>query len=522
MRIVRDTGRPAEPLPGRARTGCVGLSLLMLLAVAAPTRAAEEPSSAPAELGEAPILSIGGLEYRPGRGLQVGDTGLVIGGFTNVKAETTPDAGYEFALDNLNVFLIFDRFTRFRAVAELQLKDIFDASDEAVGTQDFAFDVRRLFGDFTLADTLRVRAGTFLTPVGYWNLILAPPLTWTTEAAADRRGDLLPAHHHRPDALRRHRRRRRAARLLALLAGPAPARGRSRSRPSRLHRRAAPDLRTRPGVDGRAPRFRPPTPTTSGRSWARSICCGSTAAARSSASSTCRAARRCSSTQWGTYVQGVLELYGPLFAVGRYEHFAPPTPDPTLNLFTIGAVLRPLPFMAVKVEYRFVDRSTTIASKASSRPSPPSSEMGTTAYALLSVACLAGCLLGAAAPLQASDIGVKVIVHPTRAATLTKDDVRAIYLKQKRFWSDGRAIIPINLEAGSEARERFSESVFGQGSRRLAAYWNQRYFEEGGFPPATLGSPEAVIRFVAGNENAIGYVAQEDVGDSVAVALVLP
>lgn len=147
--------------------------------------------------------------------------------------------------------------------------------------------------------------------------------------------------------------------------------------------------------------------------------------------------------------------------------------------------------------------------------------MRTTAYALLPVACLAACLLSPR-HLGAADGGVQVIVHPTRAGSLTKDEVRAIYLKQKRFWNDGRPIIPINLEAGSAARELFSETVFGQDSRRLAAYWNQRYFEEGGFPPATLASQAAVIRFVAGNENAIGYVAQEDVPDSVKVVLLLP
>lgn len=141
--------------------------------------------------------------------------------------------------------------------------------------------------------------------------------------------------------------------------------------------------------------------------------------------------------------------------------------------------------------------------------------------AFLLAACLAACVLQPARP-AAADSGVKVIVHPSRAERLTKDDVRAIYLRQRRLWDDGRAIVPINLEAGSEARERFSESVFGQGSRRLATYWNQRYFEEGGFPPATLASQEAVLRFVAGNENAIGYVTQEDVGDSVKVVLVLP
>ena len=123
--------------------------------------------------------------------------------------------------------------------------------------------------------------------------------------------------------------------------------------------------------------------------------------------------------------------------------------------------------------------------------------------------------------LEAAPLRVKVITHPSRASKLTDSEVRAIYLKQKRFWSDGQPIIPINRDAGSTARELFSEAIFGRESARLAPYWNQRYFEAGEFPPATLASEEAVIRFVAGNENAIGYVTGEGVGDSVAVILVL-
>ena len=147
--------------------------------------------------------------------------------------------------------------------------------------------------------------------------------------------------------------------------------------------------------------------------------------------------------------------------------------------------------------------------------------MRATAEALLLAACVA---LSALLPVRlgAADVVVKVIAHPTRAGKLSQAEVRAIYLEEKRFWSDGRAIIPINLEAGSPARELFSERIFGQGSRRLAAYWNQRYFEAGVLPPPTLASQEAVIRFVAGNENAVGYVTTEDVTNSVAVVLVLP
>lgn len=146
--------------------------------------------------------------------------------------------------------------------------------------------------------------------------------------------------------------------------------------------------------------------------------------------------------------------------------------------------------------------------------------MRQTAYALLLATCLAACLPWPAR-LEAADGVVKMIAHPTRPGGMTPAQARAIYLKQRLFWDDGQAIIPINLQAGSEARELFSERVFGQSSRRLATYWNQRYFEAGEFPPATLASEEAVVRFVADNPNAVGYVTTESVGDSVVVVLVL-
>lgn len=135
--------------------------------------------------------------------------------------------------------------------------------------------------------------------------------------------------------------------------------------------------------------------------------------------------------------------------------------------------------------------------------------------------CLAACV-ARPSDLRAADLPVHVVVHPTRAGSLTIGEVRAIFLKQQILWSDGQPIVPVNREAESEARESFSRHVFGQGSRQMAAYWNRRYFEAGEFPPATLASEEAVVRFVAANANAIGYVVGADTGAaSVAVVLVL-
>jgi ABC-type phosphate transport system substrate-binding protein len=147
--------------------------------------------------------------------------------------------------------------------------------------------------------------------------------------------------------------------------------------------------------------------------------------------------------------------------------------------------------------------------------------MRSKADTLLRALCVASWLL-AGSRLEAADVSVKLIVHPTRAGTpVTKGEARAIYLKQKMFWTDGEPIIANNREAGSEARELFSKRVFGRDSRRLAGYWNQRYFEAGEFPPATLASEAAVVRFVSENPNAVGYVTASQVSDAVTVALVL-
>ena len=113
-----------------------------------------------------------------------------------------------------------------------------------------------------------------------------------------------------------------------------------------------------------------------------------------------------------------------------------------------------------------------------------------------------------------------VIVHRDRDATLGVDDLAQIFLRKRRFWPGGGAIVPVNRDAMSDARAAFTRAVFGPDARRLETYWNRQYFH-GVLPPATLASDEAVKRFVAGAPNAIGYVQATAVDDSVKVLLYL-
>lgn len=370
--------------------GAVLAAALYVGSVAAAEPVSEDASSpAPPMIGEKAVVSLdtplGALSYTPGRGLRIGSTGVTIGGFVNIKAEHEEEDGAEFTLDSLNLFLIHDYFARFRTVAELQLKDIFAADEETSGTQDFAFDVRRLYGDFSVADALHLRAGTFLTPVGRWNLILSPPLTWTTEPPLIIEETFFDA----------------TTTGLMLHGSTGAGEGRlSYSLFSQLLDPLEDDPELDPADNSAGARLEYSLGT--GRAFGMTYLAadrdgewshlgglhvfwqhrpfellgeflyqdgsgllprgddeedGENGEDEEGEEENGTNGGRPSGPQWGSYLQGVVELYHPFYLVGRYEHFDPPSPRPRLNLFTIGGVYKPLPFMALKVEYRFADRT---------------------------------------------------------------------------------------------------------------------------------------------------------------------
>ncbi len=111
-----------------------------------------------------------------------------------------------------------------------------------------------------------------------------------------------------------------------------------------------------------------------------------------------------------------------------------------------------------------------------------------------------------------------VIVHADRIVQLDLEQIAQIYLKRRRFWAGGDAIVPVNREAGSSAREAFTLEVLRIETSQLGVYWNREYFR-GVLPPATLASDEAIRRFVARDRRAIGYVDARLIDDSVRVVL---
>jgi len=311
----------------------------------------------PVELGEVPIFRrpspLGEIAYTPGRGLRLGSTRLTLGGYTNLTASRPEGGPTELDLDTLSMFVVWDPTPRFHLMSELQYRDVLEVTGGDVQRPRGDLTVERLYADFTYSDLVNVRAGIFLTPVGRWNLIHIAPLVWTSEqplvtelpfdpslTGAMLYGSVFPA----------------GGVLSYSLYGQfgEPIEGDPEFEPadhsagarleytaeagwsagaSYLASRRAGDVRHLGGVDVLWSR---PRIELMGEFVVEDGAGGD--------------------GQWGVYLQSVFALTNRLYLVGRYEHFAYPAPDPSVNLITFGIAFRPLPAVVLKAEYLIADR----------------------------------------------------------------------------------------------------------------------------------------------------------------------
>lgn len=105
--------------------------------------------------------------------------------------------------------------------------------------------------------------------------------------------------------------------------------------------------------------------------------------------------------------------------------------------------------------------------------------------------------------------------------TISAQQLADIYSLKKTFWTNATPVVPVNREASSAEREKFSEAVFNLSPQELAEYWNRLRFQ-GKLPPLVQTSSQAVLAFVRSVPGAIGYINADHVPPGVKVLLRLP
>lgn len=118
---------------------------------------------------------------------------------------------------------------------------------------------------------------------------------------------------------------------------------------------------------------------------------------------------------------------------------------------------------------------------------------------------------------------IAVIIHTSNGnASLTKSQVKAIYLKKKKTFPNSTPVIPCDQPEGSGIRNNFIKEALNKNQRQLTAYWTKRIFSGKGTPPEVIGGDEEIKAWVAKTPNALGYIDASAVDSSVKVLLRLP
>jgi hypothetical protein len=113
------------------------------------------------------------------------------------------------------------------------------------------------------------------------------------------------------------------------------------------------------------------------------------------------------------------------------------------------------------------------------------------------------------APTHASTApSFRLIVNPANGTTaVERRFVLEAFLKKTTRWPDGSLIRPVDENAESTSRQRFSDDLLGRSVSAVKSYWQQAVFAGRDLPPPELDSDDDVIRYVLRYSGAIGYVS---------------
>jgi hypothetical protein len=107
----------------------------------------------------------------------------------------------------------------------------------------------------------------------------------------------------------------------------------------------------------------------------------------------------------------------------------------------------------------------------------------------------------------AADDRYQVIVHPGNpVAWIDQGFLRSAYLKKEIEWSDGQAILPVDLASRYAVRQQFTHDVLRKTAAQLKSYWSQRIFSGKGAPPPEADASVDVIAYVLAHPGAVGYI----------------
>jgi len=115
---------------------------------------------------------------------------------------------------------------------------------------------------------------------------------------------------------------------------------------------------------------------------------------------------------------------------------------------------------------------------------------------------------------------VAVVSAKSSITSLTKSQIKDIFLGRKTHFPDGSAAVPIDEIAGSAARDEFYSHYADMSPAQVRAHWSRIIFTGRGQPPKTASTVGVAKKMLLENSDIITYIDQSLVDSSVRVLLV--
>lgn len=104
--------------------------------------------------------------------------------------------------------------------------------------------------------------------------------------------------------------------------------------------------------------------------------------------------------------------------------------------------------------------------------------------------------------------GYKIVVNAANTSPgESKSTLGKIFLKKVREWDDKQKVTPYDLDDKSETRKAFSEGVHGKSVSAIKSYWQRMIFSGRDVPPDEIATEADLLKRVAADKGAIGYVS---------------
>ncbi|MBI3582082.1 MAG: hypothetical protein HY098_08445 [Nitrospinae bacterium] len=117
-------------------------------------------------------------------------------------------------------------------------------------------------------------------------------------------------------------------------------------------------------------------------------------------------------------------------------------------------------------------------------------------------------LMAVATPAPAGDAIAIIVNEKNPVSSITNLDLRRVYDDRMLRWEDRIPIIVYDLAVNNPVRESFYQAVFGAPAEKMAETWaHLKITNQAKNPPLTVKNEYQIMRMVATEEGAIGYVS---------------